>query len=180
MKMNKNNKKLICWVVGIIAFALLLVLDQFTKSLAVSNLAGQDPIALIPGVFELQYLENRGAAFGMFQNQRWLFLIMAVIILAFIGYCFQKFPVNKHYLWLRITAVLLGAGAVGNMIDRVMNGFVVDFFYFSLIDFPIFNVADCYVVVSLILLIILIFFYYKEEDFACLALRQKAASKEEN
>ena len=57
--MNKNNKKLICWVVGIIAFALLLVLDQFTKHLAVSNLAGQDSIVLIPGVFELQYLENR-------------------------------------------------------------------------------------------------------------------------
>ena len=66
------------------------------------------------------------------------------------------------------------------MIDRVVNGFVVDFFYFSLIDFPIFNVADCYVVVSLILLIILIFFYYKEEDFACLSLRHKTASKEEN
>lgn len=178
--MNKNNKKLICWVVGIIAFALLLVLDQFTKHLAVAGLAGQDPIVLIPGVFELQYLENRGAAFGMFQNQRWLFLIMSVVILAFIGYCYQKFPAHKHYLWLRITCVLLGAGAVGNMIDRVVNGYVVDFFYFSLIDFPIFNVADCYVVVSLILLIILIFFYYKEEDFACLSPRNKTASKEEN
>ena len=65
----------------------------------------------------------------------------------------------------------LGAGAAGNMIDRVRQGFVVDFLYFKLIDFPIFNVADCYVTLSALGLVLLIIFYYKDEDMACFSLR---------
>ena len=74
-------------------------------------------------------------------------------------------PATKHYTPLRIVAVFVAAGAIGNMIDRLKNGFVVDFFYFSLIDFPIFNVADIYVTVSMAVLFLLILTLYKDDDF---------------
>ena len=77
-------------------------------------------------------------------------------------------PVNKRFLILRILILLIAAGAVGNFIDRIRQGYVVDFFYFKLINFPIFNVADIYVSVGMVILALLIFFYYKDEDLACL------------
>ena len=73
-------------------------------------------------------------------------------------------PRQKKYLYLDYIIVLVVAGAIGNHIDRVLNNYVVDFIYFSLINFPVFNIADCYVTVSMILLLILILFYYKDED----------------
>lgn len=176
--MNKEKSIKSLWIFAILALILLIALDQFTKYLAVQFLAGSEPHILIPGVFELQYLENRGAAFGMLQDKKWLFVIMSGITLALIGYFYHKFPTTKRYLPLRMIAVLLAAGAVGNMIDRVLNGYVVDFFYFSLINFPIFNVADCYVTISLALIIVLIFFYYKDEDFEFLSRKKKGTDGE--
>ena len=82
-------------------------------------------------------------------------------------------PNDKKYLPLFFCVVLLASGAVGNVIDRVLRGFVVDFLYFELIDFPIFNVADCYVVVSAALLILLTGFFYKDEDLEFLSSKEK-------
>ena len=82
-------------------------------------------------------------------------------------------PENRRYLPLRSCAVLLCAGAVGNMIDRVRLGYVIDFFYFRLIDFPIFNVADCYVVAACIVFALLVLFYYREEDDFSFLSRKK-------
>ena len=79
---------------------------------------------------------------------------------------FKKLPATRHFFWLNAVAVLFFAGAIGNFIDRVRQGYVVDFFYFSLINFPVFNVADIYVTLSAIALIIVVLFYYKEEDFS--------------
>lgn len=164
----KNKKKTFQIVLAVVSVFLLVLLDQVTKMAAVSNLKGKQAVKLIPGVFELQYLENRGAAFGTLQNQRWFFIIIVVLVLAAVVWCFLRIPTGRHYQPLRITGVLIAAGAVGNMIDRVVNGYVVDFFYFSLIDFPIFNVADIYVTVSMALLFILILTLYREEDFGFL------------
>ena len=122
----------------------------------------------IENVFCLHYLENHGAAFGIFQNQQLFFLITTAIILAGIGYFSYKLPQDKKYLPLEIISLFVSAGAIGNFIDRLSYGYVIDFLYFELIDFPVFNVADCYVTCSAFFLIILIFFYYKEEDFAFL------------
>ena len=141
-----------------------VVLDQVTKLLAVANLKDQDPFVLIPGVFELHYLENRGAAFGIFQDQQIFFIISAVVIFAAVLYFYKRIPEEKKFLPLKICSVLVCAGAIGNMIDRLRLGYVIDFFYFELIDFPIFNVADIYVTVTAVLLVLLILFYYKEED----------------
>ena len=140
-------------------------LDQITKFWAIVYLKDQPPIILFDGVFQLEYLENRGAAFGLFQGQKMFFFLSVAVICAVVVWFYLRVPLSKRYLPLRILAVLIAAGALGNFIDRLRLGYVVDFFYFKLIDFPIFNVADIYVTVSTFALLIFIFFYYKEEDF---------------
>lgn len=162
----KEHSTLHKGLLGLITAALLILIDQLTKNLAVEHLKGQEPIVLWDGVFELRYLENRGAAFGILQNQRSFFLILTGIVLLVIVYVYLKrIPRERRFLWLNFIAILFFAGAIGNFIDRFMQDYVVDFFYFCLIDFPIFNVADIYVTVAAFLLILLGFFYYKEEDF---------------
>ena len=153
---------------GILCLIFLLGFDQLTKYLAVDYLKDKEPFPIIKNIFELQYLENRGAAFGLMQGQRWLLLGVTLLTIALLVLFYLKLPFTKRYLPLRFTGILLGAGAVGNMVDRFFLGYVVDFFYFKLIDFPIFNLADCYVVVSAFLAFFLIGFYYQDDDFAFL------------
>lgn len=95
------------------------------------------------------------------------------VICAVVIWFYMKVPMERRFLPLRICAVMIVAGAFGNCIDRVRLNYVVDFFYFKLIDFPIFNVADIYVTVSTFALVILLFFYYKEEDFERIFHRRK-------
>ena len=153
-------------LIGFFISAVLIFLDQFTKNLAVAHLKGQESIVLWEGVFELHYLENRGAAFGILQEKQALFLILTTVVVLLITYFYLfRLPNERRFLWLNISAVLFFAGAIGNYIDRLMQGYVVDFFYFRLIDFPIFNMADIYVTVAAVLLLVLGFFYYNESDF---------------
>lgn len=91
-------------------------------------------------------------------------ITIAVVILLCVWY--RKIPVSKRFRLLNVVVILFIAGALGNLIDRIVNNYVVDFFYFSLINFPIFNVADIYVTVAAFMFIILGLFYYKEEDFS--------------
>ena len=161
--------------------AILLVLvgvwfDQFTKTLAVDHLKGQDPFILIKNVFQFEYLENHGAAFGILQNKQIFFFIIVLIISVFIIWFYLHVPMTKKLLPLRICAVFIFSGAIGNFIDRLKLGYVVDFFYFKLIDFPIFNVADCYVVIATFSLILLFFFFYSDEELEFLSF--KGAKKE--
>jgi len=151
------------YIIGIIAVILGVALDQYTKHLAITHLKG-NPISLIEGVFELRYLENRGAAFGLFQNQQMFFLIIGSITLLVITYLYVRMPQTKRFRLLRICMVSITAGAIGNMIDRARYQYVVDFLYFELIDFPIFNVADIFATVATFGLVILLLFYYKEDD----------------
>lgn len=159
--MNRLKK----YIIAFPAFIVLLGIDQWTKWLAFSYLKSQGEFPIIKNVFVLQYLENRGAAFGMLQNQRIFLLTLTTVILIALIVVYQKIPSGKRFHILRILDVILAAGAVGNMLDRFFRGYVVDFLYFKLINFPIFNIADCYVVISAILAVLLIGFYYKEEDF---------------
>lgn len=152
------------YIKAIISVILLIGLDQWTKYLAVVYLKGNSGIALIPNVFQLFYLENHGVAFGMFQHKTWFFLPFTILIAAVMVFLYYKTPDTKRYVPLRFCLILLTSGAVGNIIDRFLNQYVVDFFYFKLIDFPIFNVADCYVVIAVILFAFLFLFYYKDEE----------------
>lgn len=152
-------------IISIISFLILVFLDQITKCFAVLKLKDKEPFVIIKDVFELHYLENRGAAFGMLQGKQIFLLLLTAVFLLFMCYVFYKMPSGKKYIPLRIVGVMILAGAVGNMIDRVRMQYVVDFLYFKLIDFPIFNIADCYVTVAAFSLFFLILFYYKDEDF---------------
>ena len=118
-------------------------------------------------------MENRGAAFGILQNQQWLFFVITVLAVALLTFAYSKLPDEKKYRPLRFCYVFLCAGAVGNLIDRIFRGYVVDFFYFKPINFPVFNVADIYVTVSMAVLFFLILVYYKEDDFAFLEKRKQ-------
>ncbi len=154
---------LLIWIAA--SFALVLA-DQYTKFLAVAHLKDQPPIVLLENVFELYYSENRGAAFGMLQGRQGFFLAITIVVLAVAAYAMSRMPSwkCKRYHFLKLCIIMITAGAVGNMIDRVSQGYVVDFLYFKLINFPIFNVADIYVTVATAFLLILFTFYYKDDE----------------
>lgn len=156
------------YITAIVLIVLGVVIDQYAKYLAVLYLKRKPSHVILKNIFELTYVENRGAAFGMLVNQRLFFIITGLLIFAVVIYMYIKIPKTKKYLPLRICGVLIFAGALGNLIDRVRLGYVVDFFYFVPIDFPVFNVADIFITVSFAALIILILFVYKEEDFTFL------------
>ena len=160
----KKQNKLTMWISGIITVILLVLLDQYTKILAVKYLKDQADIPILKDIFELAYVENRGAAFGMMQNKQTFFIIMTVLVVGAILLFFHTMPMEKKFLPARVTLVFVVAGAIGNFIDRVSQGFVVDFLYFKLIDFPVFNVADIYVTCAVFVLAFLLLVYYKEED----------------
>lgn len=160
-----KKQRNIHYLAAICSAAILIFLDQFTKYLVLKNLKDSPPFIIWKNVFQLEYLENRGAAFGLFQNQRTFFFVSVVIICIAVILFYWKVPMTRKYLPLRLCAICIIAGAWGNCIDRIRLNYVVDFLYFKLIDFPIFNVADIYVTVSTFTMAILICFYYKEEDF---------------
>ena len=157
----------------IIGFVILTGLDQWTKGLVTTYLKGNPPIPVLEGVFEFYYSENRGAAFGMLQEQQVFFALIAMIVLGAIGYMLIRMPDDRKYRPLTVCLLLIGAGAVGNMIDRLSQSYVVDFLYFKLINFPFFNVADCYVTIGAFCLVLLVMLYYKDEDMACFSLKKK-------
>lgn len=171
---NRSTKTAWSYLLAVVSCAVLIVLDQATKWMAVVYLKDQPPFIIWEGIFKLEYLENRGAAFGLMQNRQILFAVGAVLIVALVGGIYRKMPHTRRYYLLRLCFVLLSSGAVGNLIDRVRLNYVVDFFYFELIDFPIFNVADCYVVAACILFAYSILFYYKEEELNCFSLRKRS------
>ena len=159
-----KNKKTIQFIgVDCILMVILTLLDQWTKSLVVHHLKDQSDIILIPGVFQLHYLENHGAAFGILQNQRIIFVILTIIYLAAVFWFLHRCPKTGRYTLLHIIASVLTAGALGNFIDRLRLGYVVDFFYFSLINFPVFNVADMALVIGLLYIAYRLIFH--GEDF---------------
>lgn len=144
----------------ILTIIALIVIDQISKYLALNNLVNIGSIPIIENIFHLTYVENRGAAFGMFQNNQIVFIIVAVVA-SIVGlyYIYKK----KLNLLGNISIVLIISGAIGNLIDRVRLGFVVDYFDFRFIWDYVFNVADIFVVVGTILLCIYIIVFEKDK-----------------
>ena len=166
-----NKQKLNLLISDFMVMLFLVGIDQITKYFAADFLQGNNGIILINHVFKLQYLENRGAAFGMMQNQKLFFIFITVIILGIIIYVLWKTPNQKKYKKLHFSLIMISSGALGNMIDRLRLNYVVDFLYFNMIDFPIFNIADVYVTISAIYLIFLICFVYKEHDLDFISIK---------
>ncbi len=138
------------------AFVIAVILDIITKYYAVTIFKINE-IEIIKDILYLTYVENRGAAFGILENQRWFFLIVTVVIISLVvGYILIKKP--KSRLLLLSLGMIAGGGA-GNFIDRMRLSYVVDFIDVRIINYPVFNVADCFVVVGAILFGIYILFY---------------------
>ena len=147
----------------IIAALVMIVLDQVVKYWALTSLQAQHTIPLIENVFHLTYVENRGAAFSLLAqfDSRWIFVALAVIITIVI---FIVLRIDYIQTALgRWSLVLVAAGALGNAIDRVIHGFVVDLFEFRLIHFPVFNVADIFICVGGVLFVIYFMFQHKDK-----------------
>lgn len=148
----------------IISMIVLIAFDQLTKIWAVHTLGTGMDIKLWEGVFHFHYLSNYGAAWGIFSGKQvFLVSLTSIIIIGMIWYL-GKLPHTPSGKWAKIALVLIISGAIGNLIDRLILGYVRDFLYFILIDFPIFNVADILVVVGVILLMIIMFFGDLEES----------------
>ena len=162
--MKAQSKVKILFIDLIIAIIAIL-LDQFTKYMATINLAGKGDYIIIPGVLQFNYLQNTGAAFSILTNQMTLFYILTPICCALIIYLLIKMPMTKLGLIINFVLTFIFAGAIGNFIDRVVNSYVTDFIYFSLINFPVFNVADIYVTCGVILLFIILIFYVDDDKF---------------
>ncbi len=140
----------------------IVLADAVTKLLAVRWLMPIRTMPLWEGVFRLTYVENRGAAFGMLQGGRVFFVVASVLIISAMLWLAKKYKNRSKALNCGVTFII--AGAVGNIIDRVFRGFVVDFLDFCLIDYPVFNVADIFVCVGAGLLAIFIIFFENKKD----------------
>lgn len=158
-------KKFLSYASGIIAMLLLVAADQVTKWLALTKLYNNEPYVIIKDVLELSYLRNDGAAWGVLSGKQTFFIIITFVMLAAAIFVFIKMPITPHYRGLRVVLCTLAAGAVGNLIDRIHNGYVHDFIYFKIINFPVFNFADICVTLSMIGLVIMILFVYKDKDW---------------
>lgn len=164
---SNNTKKGIAasFLPAIISFILLVGFDQLTKYQIDHKMNLYDSIPVIKDIFEIHYIRNPGAAWGIFANKQIFFCIITILALIVGTWFYVRCVQSERFRDLQILMVLILAGATGNFIDRLRFQYVIDFLYFKLIDFPIFNVADCYVTIGFFLMIILIFFKYKEEDF---------------
>lgn len=146
----------------LVVAALVVILDQITKIIVVENIPQGTVIEVIEDVFNLTYIENTGAAFGMLSGHRWVFMVISVIAIAAI--CFYLWKEKPESYWIKLPLAFILGGGIGNMIDRTFRGSVVDFidadfvqypqvsfnggFSIALEDFPIFNVADCFITVG--------------------------------
>ena len=164
----KKKERMLWLGCDFLLFMILVGLDQWTKHLVSTHLKGNAAIVILKNVFELDYLENRGSAFGMFQNKKIFLLVVGVLLMGIIIFELLRIPLSKRFLQFHVMFSFLAAGGIGNMIDRIWNGYVVDFFSFVLIHFPIFNVADVYIVVAAFMIGILMIFVYKEEELTFL------------
>jgi len=127
-----------------------LFLDQISKWLVVTRLKEIGTFPVIEGIFHLQYLENRGAAFGLLQDQMAFFVIVTVVVTG--GILFFLFTEPNSSTFLQMALSLIAGGALGNLVDRIRFGYVIDFFDFQI--WPVFNVADTAIVLGQIMLIV--------------------------
>lgn len=171
--MNSTNSKSKWMIVFFVITILAIAIDQGTKYLAIMCLQGKPAFPLIDGVLEFQFYSNTGIAWSLLEGQIVFILFTGLIFLSVVLFCIIKLPEQKKFHCLYFLCGILTGGAVGNMIDRIRLGYVVDFISFTLIDFPIFNVADMFIVVSVFVLGFVFLFVYKEEDLAFLNFKQK-------
>ncbi len=143
----------------------IVIVDQLSKYYISHWLTPNISIAVVPHFFHITFILNAGAAFGILENQRLLFILIAVFILSGVGYFYRKIPLSDRLF--RFGLGLMAGGAVGNLIDRIATGYVIDFFDFRI--WPIFNIADIAIVCGVIMMIYTIIFLKKKVQCGCSA-----------
>ena len=138
--------------------AAIVGLDQWTKALTLAaDRAGSLPSESILGIFHITHTENDGAIWGILSGQTWLFLLIMVLFLAVLGVMIWRKWLTKKFEWLCLA--FIAGGGIGNMIDRLISGSVTDMIKFDFVEFPVFNVADCFITVGCAALLIYILFF---------------------
>ncbi len=141
--------------------AAVVVADQVTKYLTVANIPLYADVPFLPGIVQLTYVQNTGAAFSSFEGQQWLFALIFIVFTLAVGYEFVKksMPFTNFERWL---IVCVYAGGLGNMIDRIRLGYVVDMIETTFMEFPVFNVADCFITCGCAIMMVSLFLFNKE------------------
>lgn len=160
-------------IADLIIILLLIVADQVVKYFATVMLENRGSVVLIEGILQLTYLKNTGGILGVLQNQTLFIMFIVIVLILIVIYLLTKLPDKPKFIIMHLVLSCLLSGALGNMLDRIRFGYVVDFIYFIGIDFPIFNCADILISVSTIILLFLLIFYYKEKDLEFLTFKQK-------
>ena len=181
MDKSRNKRVYLHIILQAAVFVILIIIDRITKNAAFNHLKDGQGSVFIKDVFSFHYVENTGAAFGIFSDSKWFFIILSSVILVVIiitdaailaalkRYCANNGFNEKTYksrIFLGYLLCVLGAGAAGNLYDRISYGYVIDFISADFVSFPVFNAADIYVTVSVIMLMIFFIFFYREDkDF---------------
>ena len=159
-----NKKRWAVCLTEMFIIALLIVVDMLTKTYVYGACLKKGKIDIISGVLSLVPVQNTGASFGMLSGKTAYLTVVSTICAVFLVF-FIFYTYKRKNLWLRSALILITAGAIGNIVDRIALGYVRDFIYFELIDFAVFNFADsCLTVGTIVLLVYIIFFYGKEEQ----------------
>ncbi len=160
-----EKKKLALWFfIDILFIGVWLAIDLLTKEFVYGPMAAGAPDIIVwKGVFRFTPVENTGASFGVFQGKTDILTIISIITVVLMT-LILIFAIKNRNGWFRSALILLIAGGLGNIIDRLALGYVRDWLYFELIDFAVFNLADTGLCVGCALLIIYVIFFYKPED----------------
>lgn len=179
MRSNDNTEKKRFWtkkkllITDLILIILLVVADQIVKYYATVNLESNGSIVILEGILQLTYLKNTGGILGVLHDQSLFIVFIAVILVLIVIYFLSRLPDKPKFNIMHIVISCMLAGGLGNLIDRIRFGYVIDFIYFIGIDFPIFNCADILISVSSVVLILLLILFYKEKDLEFLNFKQK-------
>ncbi len=161
-KTNEPKGKKRTMALSAIIIIFTVIFDQITKIIALNYLKDSSDITAIPGILGFSYVENKGAAFGIFSDNRWIFMVFSTI--AIIAMVYFLATLKKQSLIYIVSLSFLVGGGIGNMIDRIARGYVIDFFKFLFVKFAVFNVADCFVTVGAVLLAIYLLFYFDDDS----------------
>lgn len=143
-------------ILCLVLAAAAIAVDQILKQLVLTHLVPVGTVTVLPGLLDFTYVENRGAAFGILQNQRWFFVVVTMVLCACIIYLLFRYKQHEFFSY-GASALIIGGG-LGNLIDRFHYGFVVDYIHVSFFP-PVFNFADCCVTVGTVFLMIHVLFF---------------------
>ncbi|MBR3692432.1 MAG: signal peptidase II [Clostridia bacterium] len=159
LKLSRPRAAHVIWLVVFVVFC--VVSDRIVKQLILENFALHEQLDILPGIFRLTYTRNTGGAFSAFSGASWLFHVFVPVAVLLLLFSMLSGVVSRPLGVVSATAMI--GGAIGNYIDRLVYGYVVDMFDFYLIDFAVFNLADCYITVGCVLLMICVLFFPEEK-----------------